>query len=59
MLPSGRNKMPRALKELIVEVAEDPESALCDAAQQLHARDFAEFAAVLAAHAALLGRALA
>jgi 3-deoxy-7-phosphoheptulonate synthase len=44
---------------LIVEVAEDPESALCDAAQQLHARDFAEFAAVLAAHAALLGRALA
>ena len=29
---------------IIVEVAEDPELALCDGPQQLYAADFAEFA---------------
>ena len=44
---------------IIVEVAEDPEVALCDGPQQLYAADFAEFAADVAAHAKLAGRALA
>jgi len=44
---------------IIVEVAEDPEVALCDGPQQLYAADFAEFAAEVAAHAQLAGRALA
>jgi 3-deoxy-7-phosphoheptulonate synthase len=44
---------------IIVEVAEDPEAALCDGPQQLYARDFAEFAEDVAAHARLAGRALA
>ncbi len=44
---------------IIVEVAEDPEAALCDGPQQLYARDFGEFARDVAAHADLVGRALA
>jgi 3-deoxy-7-phosphoheptulonate synthase len=44
---------------IIVEVHEDPEAALCDGPQALYARDFAGFAARVAAHAALDGRALA
>ena len=40
---------------IIVEVAEDPEVALCDGPQQLYAADFAEFAAEVAAHAQLAG----
>jgi 3-deoxy-7-phosphoheptulonate synthase len=44
---------------IIVEVAEDPEAALCDGPQQLYARDFASFAADVAAHAGLLGKRLA
>jgi 3-deoxy-7-phosphoheptulonate synthase len=44
---------------IIVEVAEDPEAALCDGPQQLYARDFDEFAAQVAAHAELVGRTLA
>ena len=44
---------------IIVEVAEDPEAALCDGPQQLYARDFGEFAAQVAAHAGLVGRKLA
>jgi 3-deoxy-7-phosphoheptulonate synthase len=44
---------------IIVEVAEDPEAALCDGPQQLYARDFAEFAADVAAHAGLVGKRLA
>ena len=42
---------------IIVEVAEDPEAALCDGPQQLYARDFGRFAQSVAAHAALLGQA--
>jgi 3-deoxy-7-phosphoheptulonate synthase len=44
---------------IIVEVAEDPEAALCDGPQALYASDFAQFAANVAAHAALAGKALA
>ncbi|MFL5826855.1 MAG: 3-deoxy-7-phosphoheptulonate synthase [Thermoleophilaceae bacterium] len=44
---------------IIVEVAEDPEAALCDGPQQLYARDFADFAERVAAHAGLCGRTLA
>jgi 3-deoxy-7-phosphoheptulonate synthase len=44
---------------IIVEIADDPEAALCDGPQQLYARDFARFAESVAAHAALLGRRLA
>ena len=44
---------------IIVEVAEDPELALCDGPQQLYAADFPEFAADVAAHAKLAGRELA
>jgi 3-deoxy-7-phosphoheptulonate synthase len=44
---------------LLVEVAPDPETALCDGPQQLAEADFAAFAAAVAAHAALTGRRLA
>jgi 3-deoxy-7-phosphoheptulonate synthase len=44
---------------IIVEIAEDPEAALCDGPQQLYARDYAEFAEHVLAHAALSGRRLA
>jgi 3-deoxy-7-phosphoheptulonate synthase len=44
---------------IIVEVADDPETALCDGPQQLYARDFGEFAAEVSAHAGLVGRTLA
>jgi 3-deoxy-7-phosphoheptulonate synthase len=44
---------------IIVEIADDPEAALCDGPQQLYARDFGEFAAAVSAHAALVGRKLA
>jgi 3-deoxy-D-arabino-heptulosonate 7-phosphate (DAHP) synthase len=38
---------------------EDPEPALCDGPEQLHAADFPAFAAEVAAHAQLAGRSLA
>jgi 3-deoxy-7-phosphoheptulonate synthase len=44
---------------IIVEVAEDPDAALCDGPQALHAAGFAEYAQDVAAHAALLGKQLA
>jgi len=44
---------------LMVEVHEDPDAALCDGPQALFGRDFAAFAASVAAHAALLGKRLA
>jgi 3-deoxy-7-phosphoheptulonate synthase len=43
---------------IIVEVAEDPEAALCDGPQQLYARDFGRFSQSVAAHAALLDKRL-
>ena len=44
---------------IIVEVAEDPEAALCDGPQQLYTRDFPAFAASVAGHARLLGKQIA
>jgi 3-deoxy-7-phosphoheptulonate synthase len=44
---------------IIVEVAEDPEAALCDGPQALYAAGFADYARDVAAHAALLGKQLA
>jgi 3-deoxy-7-phosphoheptulonate synthase len=44
---------------IIVEVAEDPEAALCDGPQQLYARDFGKFSQAVSAHASLLGKRLA
>jgi 3-deoxy-7-phosphoheptulonate synthase len=41
---------------IIVEVAEDPEAALCDGPQQLYASDFDAFAREVLAHAELAGR---
>jgi 3-deoxy-7-phosphoheptulonate synthase len=41
---------------IIVEVAEDPDAALCDGPQQLYASDFAEFATGVLAHAELAGK---
>ncbi len=44
---------------LLVEVAPDPERALCDGPQQLSAGEFPEYARAVAAHAELTGRRLA
>jgi 3-deoxy-7-phosphoheptulonate synthase len=44
---------------IIVEVAEDPEAALCDGPQALYASNFADYARDVSAHAALLGKQLA
>ena len=44
---------------IIVEVAVDPEAALCDGPQQIYARDFGKFAKAVADHASLVGRRLA
>jgi 3-deoxy-7-phosphoheptulonate synthase len=44
---------------ILVEVHQDPEHARCDGPQSLHASDFATFAADVAAHARLVGKALA
>ena len=44
---------------IIVEVHQDPDAALCDGPQALHASHFPEYARDVAAHAALLGKRLA
>ena len=44
---------------IIVEVHEDPDSAMCDGPQALVASQFAAFSAEVCAHARLLGRELA
>ena len=44
---------------IIVEVAPDPDAALCDGPQQIDTASFAAFADELAAHARLVGRAIA
>jgi 3-deoxy-7-phosphoheptulonate synthase len=44
---------------IIVEIADDPEAALCDGPQQLYASDFDRFAQSVVAHAALVGKTLA
>ena len=57
--PLARAAAAAGADGIIVEVAEDPEAALCDGPQQLYARDFGDFAAGVAAHAGLLGKRLA
>jgi 3-deoxy-7-phosphoheptulonate synthase len=57
--PLARAAAAAGADGIIVEVAEDPEAALCDGPQQLYARDFAGFAADVAAHAELVGKRLA
>jgi 3-deoxy-7-phosphoheptulonate synthase len=44
---------------IIVEVHDDPDIALCDGPQALHASHFADYARDVAAHAQLLGKRLA
>jgi 3-deoxy-7-phosphoheptulonate synthase len=57
--PLSRAAAAAGADGIIVEVAVDPEVALCDGPQQLYARDFGDFAAEVAAHARLLGKRLA
>jgi 3-deoxy-7-phosphoheptulonate synthase len=57
--PLSRAAAAAGADGIIVEVAEDPEAALCDGPQQLYARHFAAFAADVAAHARLVGMRLA
>ena len=57
--PLSRAAAAAGADGIIVEVAEDPEAALCDGPQQLYARDFPEFASSVAQHAQLLGKSLA
>jgi 3-deoxy-7-phosphoheptulonate synthase len=57
--PLARAAAAAGADGIIVEVADDPEAALCDGPQQLYAKDFHVFAAEVAAHARLLGKKLA
>jgi 3-deoxy-7-phosphoheptulonate synthase len=57
--PLSRAAAAAGADGLLVEVHPDPEAALCDGPQALYASDFAQFAANVAAHAALAGKALA
>jgi 3-deoxy-7-phosphoheptulonate synthase len=57
--PLSRAAAAAGADGIIVEVAVDPDAALCDGPQQLYARDFVDFAAEVAAHARLLGKRLA
>jgi 3-deoxy-7-phosphoheptulonate synthase len=57
--PLARAAAAAGADGIIVEVAEDPEAALCDGPQQLYARDFAAFALSVAGHAGLVGKTLA
>jgi 3-deoxy-7-phosphoheptulonate synthase len=44
---------------IIVEIADDPEAALCDGPQQLYAGDFSRFADAVTGHALLIGKRMA
>ncbi len=57
--PLSRAAAAAGADGLLVEVAPDPEAALCDGPQQLAADDFAAYASEVAAHAALTGKRLA
>jgi 3-deoxy-7-phosphoheptulonate synthase len=57
--PLSRAAAAAGADGLLVEVAPDPESALCDGPQQLATGEFAAYAAEVAAHAALTGKRLA
>ncbi|MFL5884307.1 MAG: 3-deoxy-7-phosphoheptulonate synthase [Thermoleophilaceae bacterium] len=57
--PLSRAAAAAGADGIIVEVADDPEAALCDGPQQLYARDFPAFARAVADHARLLGKPIA
>jgi len=57
--PLSRAAAAAGADGLLVEVAPDPETALCDGPQQLSSAEFAGYAAEVAAHAALTGKRLA
>jgi 3-deoxy-7-phosphoheptulonate synthase len=57
--PLSRAAAAAGADGLLVEVAPDPEAALCDGPQQLAAADFPAYASEVAAHAALTGKRLA
>ena len=57
--PLSRAAAAAGADGIIVEVADDPEAALCDGPQQLYVKDFPALAADVAAHAGLLGKKLA
>ncbi len=57
--PLSRAAAAAGADGLIVEVAPDPETAVCDGPQQLAAGDFASYARDVAAHAKLTGKRLA
>src|SRR5881275_1690618 len=57
--PLSRAAAAAGADGIIVEVAEDPEVALCDGPQQLYARDFPAFATSVAGHARLVGKQIA
>jgi 3-deoxy-7-phosphoheptulonate synthase len=57
--PLSRAAAAAGADGLLVEVAPDPDTALCDGPQQLAAADFPAYASEVAAHAALTGKRLA
>ena len=57
--PLSRAAAAAGADGLLVEVAPDPEVALCDGPQQLAVDDFADYVRDVAAHAALTGKRLA
>jgi 3-deoxy-7-phosphoheptulonate synthase len=59
VVPLSRAAAAVGADGILVEIAPDPETALCDGPQQLAAADFAGFAQELSAHAALTGKRLA
>ena len=57
--PLSRAAAAAGADGLLVEVAPDPETALCDGPQQLAAAEFPAYASEVAAHAGLTGKRLA
>jgi 3-deoxy-7-phosphoheptulonate synthase len=57
--PLSRGAAAVGADGIIVEVHEDPDLALCDGPQALHAAHFADYARDVAQHASLLGKRLA
>ena len=57
--PLSRAAAAAGADGLLVEVAPDPETAVCDGPQQLAAQDFGDYAREVAAHAQLTGKRLA
>src|SRR6266496_3875624 len=57
--PLARGAAAVGADGILVEVHQDPDLALCDGPQALYGRDFAAFAARVAAHASLDGRRIA